>query len=77
MKTLKPGDDEPTELEDKKYQMDMRQPYETTKGYFIGCEKMKDFVDYLFDVENIGDYNELYEKFLQWEEKNTPPHSLK
>ena len=48
---------------------DMQQPREVTAGYFIRAEQMNDFIDYLFDIEQIGDYEELWNRFEQWEEQ--------
>ncbi len=47
---------------------DRTQPREVSAGYFIDAEEMKDFIDYLFDVEEIGDYNELWKRFKEYEE---------
>lgn len=48
---------------------DFLQPMEVTKGYFADAEMMKDFIDYLFDVEQIGGYDELFSKFKNWEKE--------
>jgi hypothetical protein len=44
------------------------QPIQITQGYFEDAEDLKDFVDYLFDVEKIGVYEELYNKFQKYQE---------
>lgn len=48
---------------------DALQPKEVSQGYFSDAEQLKDFIDYLFDVEEVGDYDELFNRFLKWEEK--------
>lgn len=49
----------------------MQQPMTVTKGYFIRSEQMNDFIDYLFDVEQIGDYEELWAEFEKWQDQQT------
>lgn len=46
---------------------DFNQPREVTKGYFVQAEELKDFIDYLFDIEQIDDYDEVWERFKKWE----------
>lgn len=46
---------------------DALQPREVSNGYFWQAEELKDFIDYLFDVEEIGDYEDLFNKFKKHE----------
>ena len=44
------------------------QPREVKNSYFAEAEELKDFIDYLFDIEQVGDYKVLFERFKVWEE---------
>lgn len=48
---------------------DCLQPKDVTNGYFEQAEELKDFVDYLFDIEKVANYDEAYNRFLEWEKK--------
>lgn len=50
-------------------QYDMQQPKEVTVGYFLRAEQLNDFIDYLFDVEQVDNYEEVWKRFEEWEEK--------
>ena len=48
---------------------DMQQPMTVTRGYFVRAEQMNDFIDYLFDVEKVDTYSEVWERFEKWQEQ--------
>lgn len=47
--------------------MGANEPKQVTQGYYADAEELKDFVDYLFDIEEVGDYEKLWQKFKDWE----------
>lgn len=49
------------------------QPREVTNQYFADAEQLKDFIDYLFDIEKVGDYNEMWKRFERYEENLNEP----
>lgn len=44
----------------------MQQPMEVTRGYFVRAEQINDFIDYLFDVEKLDNYEEVFKRFEKW-----------
>lgn len=51
----------------------LSQPRQLDNGYFIQSEEIKDFVDFLFDVKNIGDFSQLWSEFLEHDNIPEPP----
>lgn len=56
---------------------DSLQPKTVSNGYFAQAEQLKDFIDYLFDIKKIGNYNELWNEFLEWDEEEDSIKKIK